>query len=222
MIKNFFGLTTANFIKTLILAIFVFFFIRLLHFLISFMKGKSKIELKYFVIATEVLIWSIIFLWIFFMVPKNKFFLIIVLLILNGINLSIWLSVKNLVALFLLNKMLFFNKANYIKIDDIIYEINNKNKQKLFLSNNESKFSIKYSNLLNKNYILPFNRTIIKQQSPDIQKKEKLYATLKENGFINENTFLNIKKSKNIFSIKISGFDKNNILKVEKFLNEIM
>jgi len=89
MINETFGLTTGNFIKFIILIVFLFFFIRTVNLLINLLVDKkNRVALKRMFLATEILIWVTLIVWVYFMVPVGKLKFLAVFAIFNLLNFA--------------------------------------------------------------------------------------------------------------------------------------
>lgn len=221
MIKDYFGLTTGNFIKLLALIIFLFFFFRIIHYLILFTKDKSSKELKIMFIITELIAWSALFLWIVFLVPLKKIELLGISFLFNLLNLFFWKNIKDSVSLFLINKILAPLNPKRIKVDYKIYKIEKLFSTYITLIYNSEITEITYSNLIKNKIKFSENKKIKHNISNNFKEKNELYATLKDNGFINENTEIEINVVDNNFIILVDSFDNNDIYKTETFLKQV-
>ncbi|MBN2663602.1 MAG: hypothetical protein JXR68_08120 [Bacteroidales bacterium] len=221
MIRDYFGLTTGNFIKLLVLVAFLFFFFRVIHLLILFTKDKSQKELKILIVITELIAWSALFLWIVFLVPLKKLELIGISVVFNFLNFLFWKSIKDPVSLFFINKILTPINPKRLKIAYKVYKIEKIHQNYISLIYNSEVSKINYSKLLKQKFQFSINKDIKHDVSENFKDKNELYATLKDNGFINSNTEIDILTKNDSFIISIDTFDNNDFLKTDTFLKHV-
>ncbi len=224
MIKETFGLTTANFIKFIVLVVFLFFFIRTVNMMISLIVNKrSKDDLRKLFVATEILIWGTLIVWVFYMVPFGKLKFIAVFVILNCLNLWLWTKIRQGIA------GLFFRLAYSFKPKDL-FRIEGRNAT--FIRSNFETFDVSiadstekyfYIDALKKRVEKPLIYLLTKErkETADIQEADQLLDILTNNGFLNENTKIKVYLNDNIFEIKILTYKKAEIEDIKQFLYEI-
>ena len=118
MIEENFGIKTGDFIKLMIFVAFVFFFIRSMRLMIISIKNpQSRKELKQMFLLTEILLWGIIGIWIYFMIPQGKLKLLAVLLVFTGLNYWLWLRIRESLAGFYVRKFYDLRKNSNLKIN---------------------------------------------------------------------------------------------------------
>jgi len=221
MIRDYFGITTGNFVKMLVLVAFIFFFFRIAHLFILFTQGKSRKELKYLIIFTEIISWLALISWTIFIVPFKNLELVGIAVVFNVLNFIFWKNIKESVALFLIKKIVSPEKSKRVKIDNKIFKIYKFSHNSIFLMYNSEKREHRYTKFLKNNFTFSENKEITKTTNENLKEKGQLYATLKENDFINKNTEVEIILKDKKFQISIDSFDKTELEKTETFINKI-
>lgn len=221
MTLEYFGLTTGNFIKLFILVAFLFFFFRMITLLALFSNDKSRKELKIMFVITEIIAWLALSSWIFFIVPLKRFELAGLVITFSVLNFIVWKNIKDSFSLFLINKIIDPKNSRRLKINFKTYKINEFLPTKISLTYNSEKSENNYSSILKEKIKFSQNKTLKKNTTENIREINQLYATLKDNGFINDNTEICISEKDNKFIISIDSFDETDIEKTNTFLNHI-
>ena len=227
MIKDFFGLTTGNFIKVYILIAFLFFFLRLVHLSINFVKGDSKLELKRLFYGTEFILWALLLLWIYYSIPSQKTIFLALSIAFAGLNTAIWFGVRQRIAGVIFIRVYKVSENYKLKINNEIYRIN-----KLFLNNfdaqkNDELIKFKYIQVIKQKIETPKTTKFSVQitENSDFKTQNKLEEALIENNFMSENSIVQIEKDESdklIWLIKVTTFDIEKNKEIEEFIREIM
>ena len=226
MIKDFFGLSTGNFIKVYILVAFLFIFLRIVYLAINFIKGKSKSELKKLFFGTEFILWALLLLWIYHSIPSHKLIFLISIVIFLSLNTVIWFGIRQRLAGVVFNKVYNVYENKLLKINSEIYQIS-----KLFLNSFDAN---KNGKIIKFQYYNATKQTIETQKTTEFDIKitensnfntqEELEEILIENNFITENSTLIIEVDENDktkWLIQFKSFDEKQKDDIEEFIKEI-
>ncbi len=222
MIKDYFGITTGNFIKAIIFITFILFFIRLVHLLINFAKGKSKKELRMMFIATETILWSAMLAWFYFEIPLKKMEFIGIMLVFTALNFYFWLQIRDYVAGFFVKKIIPLTEAKQLKLNAEIYDIKSIDNKAITLANKAIEQEFNFSKFIKNEITFPFEKTLKIKTNEYLKNSNELKATLSENNFINKNTDVSISLKDDTFIIQIIAFFEDDLDKIELFLDEIL
>jgi len=187
MINETFGLTTGNFIKYIILIVFLFFFIRTVNLLINLLVDKkNRVALKRMFLATEILIWVTLVVWGYFMVPVGKLKFLSVFAIVNLLNFALWIKVKQDIAGVFFRLAFSLKKDDFLKIDKQLVKISDLKFDYVEVLKDDSIEKIAYIDALKKGIIIPSITKIevLQKNNTNIKTKDDLMAVLTEKGFI--------------------------------------
>ena len=187
MINETFGLTTGNFIKFIILIVFLFFFIRTVNLLINLLVDKkNRVALKRMFLATEILIWVTLVVWGYFMVPVGKLKFLSVFAIVNLLNFALWIKVKQDIAGVFFRLAFSLKKDDFLKIDKQLVKISDLKFDYVEVLKDDSIEKIAYIDALKKGIIIPSITKIevLQKNNTNIKTKDDLMAVLTEKGFI--------------------------------------
>ncbi len=227
MIVENFGIKNGDFIKLVIFVGFVFFFIRAMRLMIvSIKNSQSRKELKQMFLFAEILIWGIIGLWIYFMIPHGKLKMFAILLIFNGLNFWFWLKIRENLAGFYLRKFYNLQENSNLKIEKKDYLINKLRQEKIELKDNDAKIiSFYYTKLLKKGITVPYKDEMLFQKSENniFRNFNEFYATLLENQFINTKTNVKLlEETSQYIRFQIYSYNKDDLALLQNYIREIV
>lgn len=227
MIRTTFGLTTGNFVKLLILVAFIFFFIRMVHLAISFVKGDSKAELKKLFGFTEVIIWSLFGLWVFYTIPSNKELLAVILVVFIAIDIVIWYGVRQRFAGVVFNRVFETKKNKTLKIGNDIYKIDSLFQSDFDATKEDKTEKFSYIKAIKLGTEVPnlTNFEINLEKNSNFETPAQLLHTIIENNFIFNDIFVEITendKNNLLWNVKITSFEKEKAIELEEYIKHII
>ncbi len=200
-------------------------FLRFIHLSLrtqAFDKERKKI--KNLFILTEIFIWSAFAIWIYYMIPAGKPLFALFLAIVIAIYIVFWFLIRNKVAKMLFKSAFKLNKNDNFMLDGEHAKLLFYKKNTLVVKKSDKTEEFKYDIFLSHRITKPYKQHIEISIKEDIltANPENIYATLKENGFINENTKVEVSKKDNLLVIDIETYNKKTLQTITEFLKKIL
>ncbi|MEA3451476.1 MAG: hypothetical protein U9Q83_06180, partial [Bacteroidota bacterium] len=176
-------------------------------------------------IATEILIWVTLVVWVYFMVPVGKLKFLGVFAIFNLLNFALWIRIKQGIAGVFFRLAFSLKKDSYLKIDKQLVKISELKFDYVKILKNDSFEKIAYIDALKKGIIIPSitKVEVLRKNNEKIKTKDELLTVLAENGFNIDGIETRMKffSDNENFKIYIFSFSRKKNAEIKHFIKEI-